>query len=105
MSNSEMYNDWHILDCHTMSWNSVFVASNIPYSLDTYLFWNGGRGFLITGESFDASSQTVVYNNKLFEFKFTDFHQRRIRIDPINVSNHAQLTKHRGSATVIQLNL
>jgi hypothetical protein len=51
------FNDWHILDCTNMRWTQILTNLTLPPTLNPLIFWHGGRGFLLTGETFDPQAR------------------------------------------------
>ena len=51
------FNDWHILDCAAMCWTEILTNTTIHPTLNSLIFWHGGRGFLLTRETFDRQTR------------------------------------------------
>lgn len=72
------FNDWHILECNTMTWSALQLDEQIPPFLDAQLFWNSGRGFLLTGDFYDVNSRILCPGNRLYQFRFKDFREKKV---------------------------
>ena len=55
------FNDFYLLDCSSYTWNKLIVDYDVPFCLRSYIFWNGGRGFFMTGEIFDPKLKRSVH--------------------------------------------
>lgn len=44
-----------------MTWNKLIINISLNYSLNSRIFWNGGRGFFMVGETFDPQNKKINY--------------------------------------------
>lgn len=88
-----------------MTWAPLSVNRDIPPFLDAQLFWSGGRGFMFTGESFDKNNQKIATSNKIYQFRFIDFRERKLEVDFVTVSTGCQQRNPRGSPSAVLVNL
>jgi hypothetical protein len=89
MNSESFFNDFYILDCQGMVWSKVAVNMNVPDSISTHIYWSGGRGFFVTGETFDPLSRQVDYRYRIYEMRFTDFKNFRMSLELMSVTEGA----------------
>lgn len=63
-----------------MIWNKITINSQLPYSINSKIFWNGGRGFFVLSELFNLKENKLMNENKVYEIRFTDFKQFKLQI-------------------------
>jgi hypothetical protein len=84
------FNDFHLLDCSSFTWNKLILNFEVPLCLRSYIFWNGGRGFFMTGETFDSKLKRSAHKYTIYEIRFTDIKNFKASLQPLVIAEEAQ---------------
>ena len=84
------FNDFYLLDCSSYTWNKLIVDYDVPFCLRSYIFWNGGRGFFMTGEIFDPKMKRSVHEYTIYEIRFTDMKNFKVSLQPLVITEGAR---------------